>query len=155
MLSGCGMALKTMDSASTTGLIQEAGPSLKLENQVVELTAHLETPQQPDGTGVMVLKLTSTGGGEWPPGYRLSSIGFRPQSASYYFNYIDLDPWGNPTRITRQSALSLQIEKGSSSLEARFRILRLVANKPYEVLVTLRDATGKVHRLGVRSIGRD
>lgn len=150
MVSGCGMALRLADSASTSGTIKGSGPTLQLGALTITLAAHIELSRPPDRTGVMMLKLTSSGGG-WPQRVRLSQIGFRPQSANYYFTYINVNEQGHATRITSPNAFSPQIELVDNTMEIRFRVLRLV-DKPYEVQVTLRDALGEISSLGLRDI---
>jgi len=150
LTAGCGMALRLADSASTAGAIKESGPTLQLGDQTITLSAQIEVSRASDRTGVMVLKLASSGG-EWPKDVRLSQIGFRPQSANYYFTYINVNRQGHATRITSDNAFSPQIELGKDTMEIRFRVLRLV-DKPYEVQANLRDATERVFSLGVRGI---
>lgn len=150
LASGCGTALRLADSASTTSAIKESGPTLRFGDQAIAMSAHIELSRPPKRTGVMVLKL-DTSGGEWPKDVRLSQIGFRPQSANYYFTYINVNRQGHATRITSDNAFSPQIELGKDTMEIRFRVLRLV-DKPYEVQVSLRDATEQVFSLGVREV---
>ncbi len=144
------MALRMADSASTANAIEAAGPVLRLGDQEIRLSGHVEASRPPDGTGVMVLRL-ETVAGDWPAGIQLGNLAVRPQSAQYYFTYIDLDRTGNPTRITSRNYLPPKVEINRSVMEVRFRILRLV-DKPYEVQVSLLNAEGQIFRLGVRAI---
>jgi hypothetical protein len=150
LASGCGMALRLADSASTASAIKEAGSTLRLAEQTITLSAHIEVTRPPDRTGVMVLNVASSAA-EWPQSVHLSQIAFRPQSANYYFTYIDVNRQGHATRITNDNAFSPQIEVAKDKLMIRFRVLRLV-DKPYEVRVSLRDANGQTLTLGVRAV---
>lgn len=122
--AGCGMALKLNDAASTSNLIEAAGPTAVVGGQTIALDARVQLVEGAERAGDVTLELTSQGQA-WPRGVYPATIAFRPARAGYYFNYVDLLSNGTATRITRQSASDPAIEVVGSKLTIRFRIFKM------------------------------
>jgi hypothetical protein len=148
--SGCGMALKLADASSTSSQLVSGGSSALVGGTQIDLEASIERATQRPKTGTVTLRLRSAAD-TWPVGVRPATVAFRPQTGGYYFNYIDFDPNGAVTRITRARASNVRLEVSTNMMTIQFQI-QLIGSKTYQLGVYLQDGANKRIPLGVQSV---
>ncbi|MFA6546894.1 MAG: hypothetical protein WCS99_20930 [Limisphaerales bacterium] len=149
--SGCTSVAQVGLDYATTKIIDGSGSSVSLDGQTITLSGWLEPRTDRSGAGVLVVGLKSSG--TWPQGWRAAQFSFRPEGASQSFSFIEIDTDESLLRAIGPDVFQPKIEERDGTKYFRLQ-LKSMAERPYEVLVSLRHVEGRRANLALRSVAK-
>lgn len=147
--SGCTTVAQSGFDYATRRIIDLSSSLILLDQQTMELAAHVETKVTPPGSGAIVVQLKAAE--SWPKGWHPMRFSFRPQGSSESFNVVEISPDGALLRMAGKDGLQPET---ATAVDRRIIRLQLtsVSSQPYELLVDLRHADGRRANMARRSI---